>query len=79
VRGQSAGNNPTTKSVLVLAGKDREVKAHAVGVSHTTYKVLTAETGGPMFVMEQRSAKKGGTNRHLHYGQNELFYVIDGE
>jgi len=35
-------------------------KVPAVGVSSTTYKVLTAETSGTMFVMEQANAKKGG-------------------
>ena len=79
VRGQSVVNNSTGTGVLVLAGKDREGKEHAVGVSHTTYKVLTAETAGAMFVMEQSNAKKGGPTRHLHHGQDELFYVIEGE
>ena len=79
VRGQSAVNSATGKAVLVSAGKDREGKEHAVGVSHTTYKVLTAETAGAMFVLEQANAKKGGPNRHLHHDQDELFYVIEGE
>jgi mannose-6-phosphate isomerase-like protein (cupin superfamily) len=79
LRGQNAANNQTGKAVLVPSGKDREGKEHAVGVSHTTYKVLTAETAGAMFVMEQGNAKKGGPARHLHHGQDELFYVIEGE
>lgn len=79
VCGQSVVNNLTGTGVLVPAGKDREGKEHAVGVSHTTYKVLTAETAGAMFVMEQANAKKGGPTRHLHHGQDELFYVIEGE
>ncbi len=79
LRGQSSANGSIGTGVLVLAGKDREGKEHAVGVSHTTYKVLTAETAGAMFVMEQANAKKGGPNRHLHHGQDELFYVIEGE
>lgn len=64
---------------LVPAGEDREKERHAVGVSSTTYKVLTSETGGAMFVMEQLNHKKGGPNRHLHHGENELFYAIEGE
>jgi mannose-6-phosphate isomerase-like protein (cupin superfamily) len=80
LRGQSAANSPIGKAVLVPAGKDREGKDHLViGVSHTTYKVLTAETAGAMFVIEQGNAKKGGPNRHLHHGQDELFYVMEGE
>ena len=79
LRGQGAINNPAGKGVLVPAGKDRENKEHAVGVSRTTYKVLTAETAGAMFVMEQANAKNGGPSRHLHHSQDELFYVMEGE
>ena len=61
------------------AGTDRERKVRTVGVSSTTYKVLTAETAGAMFVMEQANAKKGGPSRHLHFSQDELFYVMEGE
>jgi mannose-6-phosphate isomerase-like protein (cupin superfamily) len=75
---QNNGPAPQT-AVLVPAGEDREKKKHAVGVSSTTYKVLTAETGGAMFGMEQLNHKKGGPNRHLHHAENELFYVIEGE
>ena len=56
-----------SKPALVSAGTDRQNKSHSVGVSATTYKVLTAETAGAMFVMEQANAKKGGPNRHLHF------------
>jgi quercetin dioxygenase-like cupin family protein len=66
-------------AVLVPSGEDREKKKHAVGVSSTTYKVLTSETNGALFVMEQLNHKKGGPNRHLHHGENELFYVVEGE
>lgn len=67
------------QATMVPAGEDREHKLHAVGVSSTTYKVLTAETAGAMFVMEQHNQKKGGPNRHLHHTENELFYVLEGE
>lgn len=67
------------KPILVGAGTDREGKSRSVGVSKTTYKVLTAETAGAMFVMEQANAKKGGPSRHLHVDQDELFYVLEGE
>ena len=68
-----------SKPALVSAGTDRQNKSHSVGVSATTYKVLTAETAGAMFVMEQANAKKGGPNRHLHFTQDELFYVLEGD
>jgi mannose-6-phosphate isomerase-like protein (cupin superfamily) len=70
---------PLVKPVLVAAGADREGKTHAVGVSSTTYKVLTADPSGAMFALEQANSKKGGPYRHLHFSQDELFYVLEGE
>lgn len=67
------------KPVRVPAGVDREGKKHAIGLSSTTYKVLTQDTGGALFVLEQSNQKKGGPPRHLHHDVNELFYSLEGE
>jgi quercetin dioxygenase-like cupin family protein len=40
--------------------------------------VLTDETGGNFFAMEQSNHKKGGPPRHLHYNEEGHFYVIEG-
>jgi quercetin dioxygenase-like cupin family protein len=69
----------TAKPVRVPAGADREGRKHAIGVSSTTYKVLTQDTGGALFVLEQSNEKKGGPPRHLHHDVNELFYALEGE
>lgn len=66
------------KAGKVPDGQDRQNEAHNVGVSHTNFKVLTAETGGNLFVIEQNNQKKGGPPRHFHYGEEEYFYVIEG-
>ena len=76
---QSSKADTALKPALVSAGADRQGKSRSVGVSATTYKVLTAETAGAMFVMEQANATKGGPPRHLHFSQDELFYVLEGE
>ena len=76
---QTAEIASVVKPVRVAAGADREGKKHAIGVSSTTYKVLTQDTGGALFVLEQANGKKGGPPRHLHHGVDELFYSIDGE
>lgn len=70
---------PGGKTVRVAAGADREAKARAIGVSTTTYKVLTSDSEGALFVLEQSNHKPGGPTRHLHHAQNELFYVMEGE
>ena len=61
------------------AGVDREGKKHAIGLSSTTYKVLTQDTGGALFVLEQSNQKKWGPPRHLHHDVDELFYSLKGE
>jgi quercetin dioxygenase-like cupin family protein len=67
------------KPVRVPSGVDREGKKHAIGLSSTTYKVLTEDTGGALFVLEQSNQKKGGPPRHLHHDVDELFYSLGGE
>ena len=59
-------------------GTDREEKKRSIGLSSTTYKVLTQETGGALFVIQQANHKKGGPNRHLHHNVDELFYSLEG-
>lgn len=76
---QASEPAPALKPAVIPAGSDRLRKTHNVGVSSTTYKVLTAETAGAMFVLEQANAKKGGPSKHLHVSQDELFYVMQGE
>ena len=77
--GQTANIAQVAKPIRVPAGLDREDKKHAIGLSSTTYKVLTQDTGGALFVLEQSNQKKGGPPRHLHHDVDELFYSLEGE
>lgn len=61
------------------AEDDREGKRRSIGLSETTYKVLTSDTGGDMFVMEQLNRQKGGPSRHLHHHEDELFFCLEGQ
>ena len=76
---QAAAAWAQLKPARVARGEDREQKPRSVGVSATTFKVLTAETNGAMFVMENANSAKGGPPRHLHHDVDELFYVLEGE
>jgi quercetin dioxygenase-like cupin family protein len=76
---QSSGLVSTARPVRVPSGEDREGKTRAIGISSTTYKVLTRETGGALFVLEQSNSKKGGPPRHLHHNEDELFFALEGE
>lgn len=64
----------------VGAGEDREGVPPRGRLGTTTFKVLTQETNGGLFVMEQLHKSKGaGPDRHLHHDQDELFFVLEGE
>jgi hypothetical protein len=65
---------------LVEAGIDRTGQLHkaARANSHLDFKVLTHETNGALFIMENRDMVRGGPPRHIHYEQEEWFYFVEG-
>ena len=65
---------------LVKAGADRTGQPHksAKADSHLDFKVLTRETQGAVFIMENRNMLRGGPPRHVHYEQEEWFYFVEG-
>jgi len=68
------------KAEFVAAGKDRTGSPIAMGFSSLGFKVSGQQTDGRVFLMEHVGlAKGGGPPRHLHYEQEEWFYVLEGE
>lgn len=66
--------------VRVPAGQDRLKRERKVfGTLPITCKVSSQDTGGRLLIVEQNNKEKGGPPRHLHYQQEEWFYVIRGE
>jgi mannose-6-phosphate isomerase-like protein (cupin superfamily) len=65
---------------VVQAVADRTGQPHKAvrADSHLDFKVLTRETNGGMFVMENRNMIRGGPPRHVHFEQEEWFYLIEG-
>lgn len=63
----------------VPAGRDRGGSTHQIGVSATTYKVVTSDTKGDLFVIEQANHRRGGPPLHVHHGEDEYFYALEGE
>ena len=65
---------------VVEAGTDRTGQPHkaARANSHLDFKVLTHETNGALFIMENRNMVRGGPPRHIHYEQEEWFYFVEG-
>ena len=70
-----------SKSVPVLAGKDRfeENDLMIWGLLPLSIKLSGKDTGGELLVFEHANMGKGGPPRHVHYDQDEWFYVIKGE
>ena len=68
------------KAEFVGAGKDRAGTPVAMGFSSLGFKVAGEQTDGRVFLMEHTGLTKGGgPPRHLHYEQEEWFYLLEGE
>jgi len=72
---------PTPSSELHVIGsdEDRSGHPHSVGFSRILFKILTTQTDGRLFLIEHKNMEPGGPPLHLHLGQEEWFYVVDGE
>jgi mannose-6-phosphate isomerase-like protein (cupin superfamily) len=68
------------KGIKVDAGKDRSGKPISLFEGDTFYtKVSAADTEGDVYVFESTRVKEGGPSFHLHYAQDEFWYVLKGE
>lgn len=67
--------------IHVPHGTDRGGQNHLLiwGIIPMSIKVSTADTGGTLFVFEHTDMPKGGPPRHIHFEQEEWFYVTHGE
>ena len=62
----------------VAAGEDLDGEYRGFGVSYIAFKVSVPDPNG-ILVLENTLYKKRGPARHLHYDQDEWFYVVEGE
>lgn len=73
------GKKNTDKGIKVDAGKDRFDKPISLFEGDTFYtKVATNDSDGSVFVFESTREKEGGPAFHLHYEQDEFWYVEKG-
>ena len=75
------GDEPKDNRVrIVPAGADRTGTPHkaARAGSHLDFKVITNDTAGRVFIMENRDMQRGGPPRHIHFEQEEWFYFVEG-
>ncbi len=69
-----------TKGFKVAAGKDRIGNPIALFEGDNFFtKVSTTDSDGDVFVFESTREKEGGPSFHLHYEQDEFWYIIAGE
>ena len=64
-------------ALLLAAGTDCEGESRGLGISTIAFKV-TAPNPGEVFILENTFHAKGGPARHLHYEQEEWFYILEG-
>ena len=68
------------KGIKVDAGKDRFGKPISLFEGDTfCTKVSTTDTDGDVYVFESTRVKEGGPSFHLHYEQDEFWYILKGE
>jgi mannose-6-phosphate isomerase-like protein (cupin superfamily) len=68
------------KGIKVVSGEDRLGKPLSLFEGDTFYaKVSTADTDGDVYVFESTRVKEGGPSFHLHYDQDEFWYILKGE
>jgi len=68
------------KPFKVDASKDRFDKSITLFEGDTFYtKVATKDTDGDLYMYESTRVKKGGPALHMHYSQDEIWYVLEGE
>jgi quercetin dioxygenase-like cupin family protein len=76
---QSSLASPSATLHPVPSGKDRLEEVHNFGITTISFKVLTEDTNGDLFVIEHANHQKGGPPRHVHPHQDEWFYALQGE
>jgi len=76
---QTPAAPPSGALHVVGAGEDRFGHPHSLGFSSILFKVPTSETAGGLFVLEHTHLLPGGPALHLHFKQEEWFYVMEGE
>ncbi len=81
VLAQSSPETPAAPTLHpVAAGQDRTGHLHSLGFSSLAFKVSSSDTAGNLFVIEHTNLMPNtGPALHLHFSQDEWFYIMEGE
>ena len=70
----------STKSFVVKAGKDRfDQPILFRGKNPNLVKISAKDTDGLLTALEYEGFEKEGPPLHIHFNQDEVFYIIEGE
>ena len=75
---ESAGQreqHATSRGIVIGPGQGRTIP----GTDAITLIATAEQTGGSIGVFEDTSSPGDGPPRHVHYGSDELFYLLEGE
>lgn len=68
------------KGFSVVNGKDRFDKSISLLEGDTFYtKISSRDTNGDLYTFESTRVKNGGPSLHVHPGQDEWWYILEGE
>ena len=65
----------TSRGIVIGPGQGRTIP----GTDAITLIATAEQTGGSIGVFEDTTSPGDGPPRHVHYGSDELFYVLEGE
>lgn len=72
-------SNNLSNGFIVRAGKSRlNENVLLNGVNRNDVKISGKDTGAELSIFEYNGRERGGPPLHLHYHQDEIFYVADG-
>ena len=64
--------------LMVPAGEDQFGAFKTLGISQVAFKVSSRESKD-IFMVEITLRKRGGPAKHLHYNQDEWWYIVESE
>ncbi len=77
---KSSHRDRMDKGLKIDAGKDRFGKPISLFEGDTFYtKISTKDTEGDIYLFESTRIKEGGPSYHLHFDQDEYWYILKGE
>lgn len=76
----AAGNFlPETETTVPIIQPPGSGQVVGVLGAHSTFKVLSAQTGGAYAVLEQEVPAGRGPPLHVHRHETEIFYILEGQ